>query len=119
MLNIEDIRKYCNDYTIVLTEHLVTRMRQRNIRLADIKNGDRIMKCGICKAEMEQTTVTYTEDIEQGVVVIRYVPAQVCSECGNTWYSGTIIAQLEKIVDQFAASTGSEVSVINFRKLAA
>ena len=74
------------------------------------------MKCGICKAEMEETTVTYTEDIEQGVIVIRHVPAQVCTECGNTWYSGVIAAQLEKIVDKFAASTGSEVSVINFSK---
>ena len=74
------------------------------------------MKCGICKAEMEETTVSYTEDIEHGVVVIRHVPAHVCTERGNTWYSGTIAAQLESIVDKFAASTGSEVSVINFTK---
>ena len=74
------------------------------------------MKCGICKAEMEETTVTYTEDIEHGVIVIRYVPAQVCTECGNTWYSGTVAAQLEKIVDKFASSTGSEVSVINYTR---
>ena len=74
------------------------------------------MKCGICKAEMEEKTVSYTEDIEQGVIVIRQVPAHVCTECGNTWYSGTVAAQLEKIVDKFAATTGSEVSVINFAK---
>ena len=74
------------------------------------------MKCGVCKAEMEETTVTYTEDIGQGVIVIRYVPARVCTECGNTWYSGTVAAQLEKMIDFFAASTGSEVSVINYAK---
>ena len=74
------------------------------------------MKCGICKAEMEVSTVSYTEDIEQGVVVVRHVPAHVCTECGNTWYSGTVAIQLEKIVDKFAASVGSEVSVINFVK---
>jgi YgiT-type zinc finger domain-containing protein len=77
------------------------------------------MKCGICKAEMEETTVTYTEDINQGVIVIRHVPANVCTECGNTWYSGTIAAQLEKMVDKFASSVGTEVSVINFEKLVA
>jgi YgiT-type zinc finger domain-containing protein len=65
---------------------------------------------------MDKTTVTYTEDIEQGVIVIRHVPAHVCTECGNTWYSGTIAAQLEKIIDQFASSVGTEVSVINFEK---
>jgi YgiT-type zinc finger domain-containing protein len=77
------------------------------------------MKCGICKAEMDETTVTYTEDIDQGVIVIRNVPAHVCTECGNTWYNGTIAAQLEKMIDQFASSVGTEVSVINFEKLVA
>jgi YgiT-type zinc finger domain-containing protein len=74
------------------------------------------MKCGICKAEMEETSVTYTEDIEQGVIVIRHVPAHVCTECGNTWYSGVVAAQLETMIDRFASSVGSEVSVINFAK---
>jgi YgiT-type zinc finger domain-containing protein len=78
--------------------------------------GEINMKCGICKAEMEETTVSYTEDIEQGVVVVRYVPAQVCIECGNTWYNMTVASQLEKIVDKFAISIGSEVSVINYTK---
>jgi YgiT-type zinc finger domain-containing protein len=81
--------------------------------------GEQTMKCGICKAEMEETTVTYTEDIDQGVIVIRHVPAHVCTECGNTWYNGTIAAQLEKMVDKFASSAGTEVSVINFEKLVA
>jgi len=74
------------------------------------------MKCGICKAEMDEKTVTYTEDIDQGVIVIRHVPAHVCTECGNTWYCGTVAAQLEKMIDRFASSTGAEVSVINFEK---
>ena len=37
MLNIDDIRIYCTDNRIILTEHLLTRMRERSIRLADIK----------------------------------------------------------------------------------
>ena len=74
------------------------------------------MKCGICKAEMDETTVTYTEDIDQGVVVIRHVPAHVCTECGNKWYSETVASQLEKMIDRFVSSAGAEVSVINFEK---
>jgi len=50
---------------------------------------------------------------------VRYVPAQVCTECGNVWYNGIIIEELEKLVDKFALSAGSEVSVINFAKLVA
>jgi len=37
MVRIEDVRACCTDDAIVLTEHLLTRMRQRNIRLEDIK----------------------------------------------------------------------------------
>jgi len=74
------------------------------------------MKCGICKAEMEETNVIYTEDVDQGVIVIRHVLAHVCTECSNTWYSGTIAAQLEKMIDRFSSSTGAEVSIINFEK---
>ncbi|MCL1834056.1 MAG: DUF4258 domain-containing protein [Leptospirales bacterium] len=39
MLNIEDIRRYCSDNAIILTDHLLTRIRQRNIQLKDIKNA--------------------------------------------------------------------------------
>ena len=74
------------------------------------------MKCGICKADMEEKDVTYTEDIDQSTVVIRHVPAQVCTECGNTWYSITVAEDLEKIIDNFAAPTLAEVSVINYQK---
>ena len=74
------------------------------------------MKCGICRAEMEENNVTYTEDIGQSTIVIRHVPAQVCTECGNTWYNGTVAAELEKMVDNFAASALVDISVINYSK---
>jgi len=38
MLQIENVRILCSNDTIVLTEHLLTRMRQRQIRLKDIIN---------------------------------------------------------------------------------
>jgi len=37
MLCIEDVRSYCANNTIALTEHLLTRIRQRCIRMEDIK----------------------------------------------------------------------------------
>jgi YgiT-type zinc finger domain-containing protein len=78
-----------------------------------------IMKCGICNAEMEEKDVTYTEDVDQAVIVIRHVPAHVCTECGNTWYNGTVVAELEKLVDIFVSQSGQDVAIINFvRKIA-
>ena len=65
---------------------------------------------------MEEKKVTYTEDLNHGVVVIRHVPAHVCTECGNTWYSFSTAAQLEKMVDRCASPAGAEVSVIDYTK---
>ena len=77
------------------------------------------MKCGICKAETEEKTVTYTEDIDQRVIVVRYVPAHVCTECGNTWYDGTVVAVLERLIDSYLSLAASEISIVNFSRLAA
>jgi YgiT-type zinc finger domain-containing protein len=77
------------------------------------------MKCGICKAEMEEKKVTYTEDADNAVIVIRHVPAHVCTECGNIWYSGTFVVELEKLVDAFIAQSGQEVSIVNFSRKSA
>ena len=38
MVCIEDIKACCSKDGIILTDHLMTRMRQRNIRLKDIKH---------------------------------------------------------------------------------
>jgi hypothetical protein len=39
MLSIEDVRRYCTNDTIVLTAHLLTRIRQRHIQIKDIKDA--------------------------------------------------------------------------------
>jgi hypothetical protein len=37
MITIADVQKLCNNETIVLTEHLLARMRQRGIKYDDLK----------------------------------------------------------------------------------
>jgi len=39
MVRIEDVRNYCTNDAIVYTDHLLTRMRQRHIRIEDIKQA--------------------------------------------------------------------------------
>ena len=68
---------------------------------------------------MEEKNVTCTEDFDHGVVVIRHVPACVCTECGNTWYSLATAGELEKMVNRFVSLVGAEVSVVNYAKSAA
>ena len=39
MLLIDNVRALCKNDTIFLTDHLLTRIRQRNIKLGDIKDA--------------------------------------------------------------------------------
>jgi len=74
------------------------------------------MECEICKAETIEKTVTYTEDVDQITVMVSHVPAEVCTECGHTWYHGTVVAELEKIVESFKQSELVGISVISYRE---
>jgi YgiT-type zinc finger domain-containing protein len=63
--------------------------------------------------------VTYTEDVNDSVIVIRNVPATVCTECGNIWYKGTVVARLEEIVDRCINAVVTDVVVVNYAEKAA
>ena len=53
------------------------------------------MKCVICKhGETQAGRTTVTLERGQTVLVFRYVPAQVCANCGEAYVSEEITAQL-------------------------
>ena len=70
------------------------------------------MKCVICKTgTTKQGLVTVTVDVKGTIVVIRDVPAKVCSNCGNYYLSSEITNIITKKV-QDAVSKGAEVEII-------
>jgi len=56
-------------------------------------------KCPLCGGEIKNGTTTFTVDFETGVIVVRHVPAEVCTQCGEAWIADEIGAELEKTVD--------------------
>lgn len=56
-------------------------------------------RCPICGGEKKAGTTTFAVDLGFGVVVVRDVPATICSLCGSDWIGDEVAAQLEKIVD--------------------
>jgi len=57
-------------------------------------------KCPICGGKVEQGTTTFTADLKTGVVVVRNVPAFVCTQCGEDWIDNPVAIQLEAITDR-------------------
>jgi len=72
------------------------------------------MSCFLCKGNMEDKAVTHTVDFGSCIVIVRSVPAMVCTQCGEVWYNGTVIQQLENIVETITASALTEIAVVNY-----
>lgn len=71
-------------------------------------------KCPLCKGEKKEGITTYSVDLGFGVVVVRDVPANVCSQCGEEWIKPEAAKELEKIVNS-ARQTHSQLELLSFQ----
>jgi YgiT-type zinc finger domain-containing protein len=56
-------------------------------------------RCPLCGGSKKAGRTTFTVDLGFGVVVVRDVPASVCSQCGADWIDDSIASKLEEIVN--------------------
>ena len=73
--------------------------------------------CPICGGNKTEGKTTFTADLQQTLVVVRDVPATICSLCGNEWIADEIASVLEKIVQE-AKKKSHVFEVTQFRKAA-
>jgi len=69
-------------------------------------------QCPLCGGQLGEGTTTFTADFGDGIVVVRHVPARVCSQCGEAWVDDTQAARLETLVQQ-AKVAGKQVEIID------
>ena len=67
--------------------------------------------CPFCSGLVESSKTTFTVDLNTGVVVVRNIPAAVCSQCGEEWIDNATARKLERLVDD-ARSRGLQVEVL-------
>ncbi|HXI11558.1 MAG TPA: type II toxin-antitoxin system MqsA family antitoxin [Thermoanaerobaculia bacterium] len=75
-------------------------------------------RCALCGGMKEKNTTTFTVDLKFGVVIVRGVPALVCSQCGEAWIEDTVAARLEIVVDD-ARTRHAVVEVMEWQQVAA
>jgi YgiT-type zinc finger domain-containing protein len=56
-------------------------------------------RCPLCGGSKKPGRTTFTVDLGFGVVVVREVPASVCSQCRADWIDDSIASKLEEIVN--------------------
>jgi len=67
--------------------------------------------CPICGGREKLSKTTYTVDLGFGVLVVRDVPAKVCSQCGEEWIDNSTAKTLEKLVKE-AHKKKTQVEVV-------
>jgi YgiT-type zinc finger domain-containing protein len=72
------------------------------------------MKCVICrKGETAPGKTTVTLQRGDTTVIIKDVPADVCENCGEQYFSEALTGQLLRMAEQ-AVKNGAEVEIIRF-----
>jgi len=77
-----------------------------------MKTTTKTQTCFACGGTMKPGKTTFTVDFGTGVVVVRNVPATVCSQCGMDWIDDAIAEKIEHIVNE-AKSKQSVVEVMS------
>jgi len=71
------------------------------------------LKCFYCKGSLIAGTTAHVVNFNKSIIVIKDVPCDKCKQCNETVYSGTIVKQLERIVNSLKGSF-AEVVVANY-----
>ena len=58
------------------------------------------MNCFVCKGELTEKKVNYMVDLESTIIIIKEVPAKVCSQCGEQYFEDETSENIETIVNK-------------------
>ena len=73
------------------------------------------MECFVCKGTTEKRTVNYLLDLNNTIIIIKDVPANVCTKCGERYFDDDVMQNLEKIVDSLR-TIATEMSIVSYKE---
>ncbi|MFP4305886.1 MAG: type II toxin-antitoxin system MqsA family antitoxin [Desulfococcaceae bacterium] len=67
--------------------------------------------CPLCGGRKKPDVTTFMADVDGAVIVIKEVPATICSLCGNEWFDDFVARNIECAVQE-AKEKGSLFDVL-------
>ena len=67
----------------------------------------------MCKGNLESKTSTFMVDLGNCIIIIKDVPSEICSQCGEISYSNNVALQLQKIINSMR-KTITEIAVVHY-----
>jgi len=73
----------------------------------------KIKRCPLCGGELRDGNTTIPFFIGVRVIVIRDVPSEICSECGEAYMKSGVVDKVESVLDKLE-ELHSEMSVVHY-----
>ena len=70
------------------------------------------MSCFMCKGSVKEGFSTFTADMGKCIIIVKNVPACICSQCGEPSYSDETARRLEQIVNSLTSPAITEIAVV-------
>jgi YgiT-type zinc finger domain-containing protein len=71
------------------------------------------MTCFRCKGDTEQKLKTHAVTLDKCVIIVKNVPALVCSQCGEAYFADDVMQRLESIIDKLE-NIIKEVAIVDY-----
>lgn len=75
---------------------------------------NKVKRCPLCGGEMSDGITTIPFLISEKVVVIKDVPAEICSDCGEAYMKSSVVGKVESVLDKLE-ELHSEMSVVHYK----
>jgi len=75
------------------------------------------MTCFYCKGEIVSGTTIYTAQIDNTIIIIKNVPCEECSQCGEIEIPHEVMLKIDRIIN-LAKQIMQEVSIIDYETAA-
>ena len=76
------------------------------------------MDCFRCNGNIEPMEKTHTVTLDECVIIIKHVPALVCNQCGETYFTDNVMQKLDVIFDKLE-NLIKEVAIVEYTDMAA
>jgi len=73
------------------------------------------MKCFMCKGDLIEKDVNYVVDLDKTIIIIKSVPARVCTHCDEKYFDDVVAKKLEEMVNQMK-ELDTEVIIVNYKE---
>ncbi|MEW6408674.1 MAG: type II toxin-antitoxin system MqsA family antitoxin [Nitrospirota bacterium] len=74
----------------------------------------RVKRCPLCGGEMHDGITAAPFFIGDKIIVIKDVPAELCSDCGESYMKSSVVDKVENLLDRLE-DLHSEMSVVHYK----